>query len=76
MPSHGDEATAWLADKQRAMEDALAPLVEVNSFTENPEGGRKTGALLRELYALPGVEVLVRPSERFALKERYYGVLD
>jgi glutamate carboxypeptidase len=66
MVSHADEATAWLADKQRAMEDALAPLVEVNSFTDNPEGGRKTGALLRELFALPGVEVLVRPSERYA----------
>jgi glutamate carboxypeptidase len=66
MVSQADEATAWLADKQRAMEEALAPLVEVNSFTENPEGGRKTGALLRQLLALRGVEVLVRPSERFA----------
>ena len=66
MVSHADEATAWLADKQRAMEDALAPLVEINSFTDGPEGGRKTGALLRELFALPGVETVVRASERYA----------
>ncbi len=66
MLSHADEATGWLADKQRAMEDAIAPLVDVNSFTENPAGGRKTGALLRELFAIPGVETTVRPSERYA----------
>ena len=66
MVSHADEATAWLADKQRAMTDAIAPLVQINSCTENPEGGRKVGALLRELFAGGGVETLVRPSERFA----------
>jgi glutamate carboxypeptidase len=66
MRSHGDEATAWLSDKQRAMEEALAPLVEVNSYTENPEGGRQVGTMLCELFASPGVEIHVRPSERFA----------
>jgi len=66
MGTHADEATAWLADKQRAMEEALAPLVDQNSYTENPEGGRKVGAMLRELFAGPGVDVAVRPSERFA----------
>ncbi len=66
MVSHADEATRWLAGKQREMEDALAPLVEINSFTENPEGGRKTGTLLRELLGLPGVECVARASERFA----------
>jgi len=66
MRSHGDEATAWLADKQRAMQEALAPLVEVNSYTENPEGGRKVGTMLRDLFASPGVETRVFPSERFA----------
>jgi glutamate carboxypeptidase len=64
--THADEATAWLADKQRAMEDAIAPLVEQNSFTEHPEGGRKVGAMLREVFAIDGLEVQVRPSERFA----------
>lgn len=66
MTTHADEATAWLADKQKAMEDAIAPLVEQNSYTENPEGGRKVGAMLRELFAVAGLEVHVRPSERFA----------
>jgi len=66
MVPHGDEAGAWLSDKQRAMEESLAPLVDVNSFTENPEGGRKVGTLLRELFAAPGVDIHVRRSERFA----------
>jgi glutamate carboxypeptidase len=66
MLSHGDEATAWLTDKRRAMEESLAPLVEVNSYTENPEGGRKVGTMLRDLFAAPGVETQVRRSERFA----------
>lgn len=66
MKTHADEATAWLADKQRAIEEAIAPLVEQNSYTENPEGGRKVGAMLRELFAIEGLEVHVRPSERFA----------
>jgi glutamate carboxypeptidase len=66
MASHADEATAWLSDKARPMADAIAPLVEINSYTENPEGGRKVGALLRSLYAGTGVEMFVRSSERFA----------
>ncbi|HEX3770829.1 MAG TPA: M20/M25/M40 family metallo-hydrolase [Polyangiaceae bacterium] len=66
MASHADEATAWLSDKARPMADATATLVEVNSYTENPEGGRKVGALLRSLFAGMGLEVFVRPSERFA----------
>jgi glutamate carboxypeptidase len=66
MASHADEATAWLSDKARPMADAIAPLVEINSYTENPEGGRKVGTLLRSLFAGLGVETVVRPSERFA----------
>jgi glutamate carboxypeptidase len=63
---HAQQATAWLADQQQAMEDALAPLVETNSFTENPEGGRMVGTRLRDLFAIDGVETAVRTSERFA----------
>ena len=64
--SRAAEATAWLADKQHDMERALAALVDVNSFTDNPEGGRMTGALVRELFAMAGVEPAVRVSDRFA----------
>jgi glutamate carboxypeptidase len=60
------QAAAWLADKQRAMEDALVPLVETNSYTENPEGGRKVGTMLRDLFGIDGLDVAVVPSERFA----------
>jgi glutamate carboxypeptidase len=66
MKTQAEQAKAWLSDKQRTMEDALAPLVDVNSYTENPDGGRKVGTLLRELFAIAGVEATVRPSERFA----------
>src|SRR6516164_4006840 len=66
MSSHADEATAWLQDKQRAMEDSIAPLVDQNSYTENPEGGRKVGAMLRALFAIEGLDVQVRPSDRYA----------
>jgi glutamate carboxypeptidase len=61
-----DKAAAWLEGKARAMEDALAPLVDVNSYTENREGGRKVGAMLRDLFAIEGVEAGVRESDRFA----------
>ena len=66
MSTHADEATSWLADKQGAMLEAITPLVEQNSYTENPEGGRKVGAMLRATFAVEGLEVHVRPSERFA----------
>ena len=66
MTTHAEEATAWLVDKQRSMEDALMTLVATNSYTENPEGGRKVGTMLRELFAFGGIEALSRSSERFA----------
>lgn len=57
---------AWLDDKQHAMEQALEGLVAVNSYTDNPEGGRKVAALLRQLFALSGLEAASHPSQRFA----------
>jgi glutamate carboxypeptidase len=44
------------------METALAELVEVNSFTENVEGGRKVGKMLEELFASDLVDVSHVPS--------------
>jgi glutamate carboxypeptidase len=66
MTTHAEQATAWLSDKQRAMEDAIASLVDINSYTENAEGGRKVGTLLARCFAIDGVESTVRPSQRFA----------
>jgi glutamate carboxypeptidase len=66
MTRHAELAAAWLSNKQRAMEDSLATLVHVNSFTENPEGGRQVGVLLGELFALEGLGAAVIPSDRFA----------
>ena len=63
---HADDAALWLNDKQRAIEDAIAALVEVNSFTDNTEGGRKVGTLLRDLFRVDGVDASARQSERYA----------
>jgi glutamate carboxypeptidase len=62
MSGLGDEAARWLADKLPAMEEPLAALVEVNSFTENREGGNRVGALLRELFRVPGLTATARGS--------------
>ena len=64
--THAEEATRWLGEKQPAMEEAIARLVDVNSFTDNPAGGRKVGTMLRDLFAIEGVEAIVRPSDRYA----------
>ncbi len=56
----------WLGDKQREMEQALEALVTVNSYTDNREGGRKVGSLLREVFAPSGLELTFHPSERYA----------
>ncbi len=61
-----DEAARWLEGKTLALENALAPLVEVNSFTDNVEGGRRVGAILREQWQLPGLGCEVVKSTRFA----------
>jgi len=38
----------------------------VNSFTDNADGGRKVGGMLRELFAIPGLTPDVKPSARYA----------
>ncbi|WXB20250.1 M20/M25/M40 family metallo-hydrolase [Pendulispora albinea] len=49
------------------METILRGLVEQNSFTENIEGGRTVGALLRaEAFAIEGLHGSSHPSERYA----------
>src|SRR5687767_13632317 len=49
--SGGDDAAKWLDEQAKAMETALAELVEVNSFTENTDGGRKVGDMLDEIFS-------------------------
>ena len=66
MAKGGDEAAQWLQGKTPALEAALQPLVEVNSFTENAEGGREVGRLLREQWKLPGLLAEVVKSARYA----------
>lgn len=66
MSEMGEAAVAWLTGRLEEMEEALAALVEVNSYTENPEGGRKVGALLREMFTLPGLFAEVVFSRRYA----------
>jgi len=62
----GEAAASWLSDKTLAILDNVAGLVLVNSFTENVEGGRKVGALVRELFSIPGLTAEVKPSARYA----------
>jgi glutamate carboxypeptidase len=66
MHEGGRAAADWLVGRLDEMEEALAALVEVNSWTENPEGGRRVGALLREQFAIPGLTAEVVPSQRYA----------
>lgn len=61
-----DVAARWLEDKLPAMEAELKKLVEVNSFTDNVEGGRVVGTLLQTLFTIPGMVSEVVPSSRYA----------
>jgi glutamate carboxypeptidase len=66
MSDLGEGAARWLEDKQGAIEAEIARLVEVNSFTDNVDGGRAVGAMLRELFTIAGLESRVKPSVRYA----------
>jgi glutamate carboxypeptidase len=62
----GESAARWLDGKQRVMEERIASLVEVNSFTDNVDGGRRVGSMLRELFAITGLASRLKPSARYA----------
>ncbi len=66
MTKAGDDAARWLEGQTKAMEDALVELVELNSFTENVEGGRKVLAVLERLFDVPGLSRRRVPSARYA----------
>jgi glutamate carboxypeptidase len=66
MASPGKAARDWLEGTLPRMEEALRPLVEQNSYTENTAGGRAVGKLLVELFRIDGLTAEVVPSTRFA----------
>lgn len=61
-------ALAWLREQAGAIEADLAHLVEVNSFTDNKEGGQEVGRRLAALFSLPELTATHVPSAsgRFA----------
>jgi glutamate carboxypeptidase len=56
----------WLSDRLAEMEGALSALVNVNSFTDNREGGNRVGELLRGMFTIEGLKAEVVSSERYA----------
>jgi glutamate carboxypeptidase len=66
MAEGGEDAARWLEGRTAALEAELSSLVEVNSFTENAEGGRQVGGLLREQWKVPGLSSEVVKSARYA----------
>lgn len=61
-----DAAARWLDEQAGPMEEALAALVSVNSFTENVDGGREVARLLESVFALDGLSGARVPSTKFA----------
>ncbi len=65
--SSRDEVVGWLSQRGAAMEEAIAELVAINSYTENVEGGRLVGRLLtQKTFAIEGLTRREVVSTRFA----------
>ncbi len=62
---HGDVAL-YLRERETKMLDRLAELVTENSFTDNPDGGRRVAALLEDTFAMTGLTSKRVGSTRFA----------
>ncbi|HSQ61909.1 MAG TPA: M20/M25/M40 family metallo-hydrolase [Polyangiaceae bacterium] len=61
------DAVRWIAERAKAMETELAELVEINSFSDNADGGRKVGALLASrTFAIEGLQPGKIASARYA----------
>ncbi len=60
------DAAKWLEGRLSEMEGALSALVNVNSFTDNKEGGNRVGDMLREVFAIEGLSAKVVPSTQYA----------
>lgn len=61
-----EDAAKWLRERTHEMEEALATLVAINSFTENREGGLEVGRGLEELFAVPGLSLARTSSAKYA----------
>lgn len=61
-----ERALGWLREQTGPMEQLLAALVEVNSHTDNPDGGRRVGRLLSDALADLPLERRVYASSRYA----------
>lgn len=70
LSSLADDAALLLSDKQREMEEVLASLVELNSYTDNADGGRLVGSMLRDLFGRAGRAGAAHGSDADAVRER------
>jgi glutamate carboxypeptidase len=57
---------SWISERAKAIDDALASLVEVNSFSGNQAGGNTLVTRVVELFTIPGLTAQRMPSGRFA----------
>lgn len=60
-----ERALAWLSGQGAEMERSLGSLVDQNSWTEHRAGADAVAGLLRELFALPGLDCERHRVERF-----------
>src|SRR5688572_29272235 len=60
------DAAKWLEGRLPEMEGALSSLVNVNSFTDNRDGGNRVGDLLAGIFELEGLALNRVKSERYA----------
>ncbi len=61
-PRNLEPALDWLREQRARVEEELAQLVSINSYTENREGGLRVGERLKELFTIPGLSMEVIPS--------------
>jgi hypothetical protein len=67
MSSGRDEVANWLAQRGASMQEEIAELVAINSYTENVEGGRQVGRVLaQKTFAIEGLTHNAVASARFA----------
>ncbi|HEY2367275.1 MAG TPA: M20/M25/M40 family metallo-hydrolase [Polyangiaceae bacterium] len=62
-----EDAAKLIAERAKEIEEELAELVAINSFTDNTEGGHAVGEMLaRRTFVVPKLDYRVVPSKRYA----------